>query len=481
MTKSLKASLRKGIVGIVMMTTIFSLSGVASLVPTANAATFVTGDLIRNSSAPGMAQFDIYVVKVVGTKMFKRLVLSPAIFNSYGGLFKWSNVKTVSTEEMNQFKTSGMVRIETGAPVFAVAPVDGSDTGSKSWLNVSGETFAAAGGDWDAIYTINSTDGAGYSAATDLITQAQVVTYLTTGALPGVVVPPVSGALNVALSADTPVGTTVIDTQAAADLLHFTLTGTGTVTGVSLKRTGISADSSLNNVYLFDGATRLTDAASVSAGSVVNFTNGSGLFTVSGSRTISVKADLAATAGNTLAIQLTGVTLSSGTVGGTLPISGNTMSVATASLAGAAFGTVSPSASTINPANDVVVWQSTLTVTTRDVNLTRMALREIGSINYGDVNNFRLYVDGTQVAQTQSLDTNGYVTFSLATAKAVTTGSRVVKVVADVISGSSRTLSFSYRLDRFQFWSWRKCHKHFASYCRHLNSCSWQFNCSKNN
>jgi len=445
MTKSLKASFRKSIVGIVMMTTIFSLSGVAALVPTAQAATFVTGDLVRNPSAAGMAQFDVYVVKVVGTKMFKRLILSPAIFNSYGGLFKWSDIKTVSTDEMNAFKTSGMVRIETGAPVFAVAPVDGSDVGSKSWLNVSADTFIAAGGDWDAIYTINTLDGAGYSAAQDLTTQAQVSTYLTTGVLPGVVVPPVVGALNVALSADTPATTTVISTQAAADFLHFTLTGTGTVTGVSLKRTGISADASLSNVYLFDGNTRLTDAASVSAGSVINFTNASGLFTVTGSRTISVKADMAATAGETIAVQLTGITMTAGTIGGTLPVSGNTMSVATATLAGAAFGTVSPSSTTINPANDVLVWQSTLTVTTRDVNMTRMALREIGSINYSDVNNFRLFVDGVQVAQTQNLDTNGYVTFSLATPKLISTGSRVVKVMADVISGSTRTLSLSLR------------------------------------
>lgn len=439
MTKSLKASLRKGIVGIVMMTTIFSLSGVVALIPVAQAATIVDGDVIRNPSAAGDAQFDVYIVKLMGANKYKRLVLNPAVFESYGHL-KWENVKLVTSEEMNLYKTSAMVRVETDPKVYALAP--NGDTGSKSWLNVAAETYVAAGGAWDQVYTINAVDAANYAVATDLTTQAQVVTFLTTGALPGVVTP---GAVTVALSADTPASTTVITTQAAADFLHFTLTGTGTVTGVALKRTGISADASLSNVYLFDGATRLTDAASVSSGSVINFTNSSGLFTVSGSRTISVKSDLAATAGETIAVQLTGVTMTSGVVGGTLPITGNTMSVATATLAGAAFGAVTPSTTTINPTNDVVVWQSTLTVTTRDINLTRVAFREIGSINYADVNNFRLYVDGVQVAQTQSLDANGYVTFSLATAKTITTGARVVKVIADVISGSSRTLSFSLR------------------------------------
>src|SRR3989344_413339 len=64
------------------------------------------------------------------------------------------------------------------------------------------------------------------------------------------------------LSADTPASGTVVATQATADIAHFTFTGSGTVTGVTLKRLGISGDSTLSNVYLFDGATRLTDAAS---------------------------------------------------------------------------------------------------------------------------------------------------------------------------------------------------------------------------
>lgn len=439
MTKSLKASLRKGIVGIVMMTTIFSLSGVTALIPVAQAATIVDGDVIRNPSAAGDAQFDVYIVKLMGANKYKRLVLNPQVFASYGHL-KWENVKLVTSEEMNQYKTSAMVRVETDPKVYALAP--NGDVGSKSWLNVAAETYVAAGGAWDQVYTINAVDGANYAVATDLTTSAQVVTFLTTGTLPGGVV---AGAVTVALAATTPASTTVITTQAAADFLHFTLTGTGTVTGVALKRTGISADASLGNVYLFDGATRLTDAASVSSGSVINFTNASGLFTVSVSRTISVKSDLAATAGETIGVQLTGVTLSSGTVGGALPITGNAMSVATVTLADASFAAATPSGTEINPANDVVVWQSTLTVSQRDVNMTRLALREIGSIAYADVNNFRLQVDGVQVAQTQSLDANGYVTFALATPKLITTGSRVVKVVADVIGGSSRTLSFSLR------------------------------------
>lgn len=265
-------------------------------------------------------------------------------------------------------------------------------------------------------------------------------------------VPPVTGAVSVALASDTPAqGSVVIATAAGADIARFVLTGTGTVTGVALQRIGISADASLSNVYLFDGAVRLTDSASVTAGGMVNFNNAGGLFTVNGSRTITVKSDLAATSGELLGVKLTAVTLASGTVGG-LPVSGNTLSVAAATLAGASFGTVTPVVATpqvnttINPGTDQLLWQSSLSVTTRDVVLKSIAFREIGSINYVDVKNFRLYVDGVLVSTVANLDANGYVTFVPASPVTVKTGAaRVFKVIADVIGGSSRTLSLSLR------------------------------------
>ena len=119
-----------------------------------------------------------------------------------------------------------------------------------------------------------------------------------------------------------------------ADLAHYNFTGKGTVTSLTLKRIGVSADTTLSNVYLFDGATRLTDAATVSSGSVVNFSNSSGLFMVDGMKTISVKADLAGSAGETVGVSIdsaSNVTTSgSVAVSGTFPANGNLHSLATA-------------------------------------------------------------------------------------------------------------------------------------------------------
>ncbi len=255
---------------------------------------------------------------------------------------------------------------------------------------------------------------------------------------PPVVTP--TGTVSVALAYDNPAGSPLVVNQGLTTLAKFQLTGTGTVTAVTLKRIGVSADTTLSNVYLFDGAVRLTDSASVSGGSTITF---SGLnLAVTGSKVLTVKSTIAGAAGESVGVQLTGVTLSSGTVSGT-PVSGNLFSLSSATLATVAVGTALPSsATTTDPENDVRVWESTFSVGNRDVTFTRLALRQINSINSADIKNFRLFVDGTQVA-TAELDADKYVTFTLS--KTLTTGSRNVKVLADVIGGSSYYVQMSLR------------------------------------
>ncbi len=250
-----------------------------------------------------------------------------------------------------------------------------------------------------------------------------------------------TGSVNVSLNG--PAASTLIEGQATATLANFVFSGNGTVTSVTLKRTGVSSDSTLSNVYLFDGAVRLTDAGSVSSGNIT-FANSSGLFSVSGSKTLSVKSDIAAsTSGQTVGVQLTAVVLSSGSVSG-LPVSGNNHTVATASLATVAVGAPT-AAGASDPGTDIKVWESVFTVGVRDVTFSRLSLRQISNIVSADVRNFRLYVDGVMVGSAvASLDANGYVTFS-GFSKLLLSGTRTVKVLADVIGGSSRSIQMSLR------------------------------------
>ncbi len=260
-----------------------------------------------------------------------------------------------------------------------------------------------------------------------------------------VVNPPQSGPVTAMIAANNPASGTLVAGQATANLANFTFSGTGTVTGITLKRIGVSADATPSNVYLFDGAMRLTDAASVSNNGSVTFNVPAGIFSVNGSRTISVKSDIATgTSGQTVGMMLESFTTSSGVVSANL--SGNIHTIASATLASVSAGTVTPSGATLNPGSNVTVWQSTLTVSNRDVWMKRISLRNVGSAPANAFANFKLFVNGVQVGTASGLDMNGYVTFDLSSAPAsLVSGSRVVRVDADIVSGSSRTVQFSLR------------------------------------
>lgn len=256
--------------------------------------------------------------------------------------------------------------------------------------------------------------------------------------------PVISGSVSAALATDSPAASSLVQ-GSLATIAKFTFNGSGTVTSVTMRRTGVSEDTTLRNVYLYDGATRLTDAASVGGMSSINFTNASGLFNASGMKTISVVAEISssATNGQTVGIQLTGFAVANGTPAA-VAYQAATHTITSATLAAIDFGTVTPSGSSFDPAKDVEVFKSTVSIGTRDVTLSRMAIRQIGSVNNTDLNNFRLLIDGTQVAQVQNLTADGYAYFSFAPT-VVKSGNRNVRVLADVIAGSSRTFQFQVR------------------------------------
>jgi hypothetical protein len=216
-----------------------------------------------------------------------------------------------------------------------------------------------------------------------------------------------------------------------------------------MNRTGISNDATLANVYLFDGAKRVTDAASVSL-SKITFNDPSGLFMIpaGGMKTISVKADItASTNGQIIGVSLAAVE-GSVAVSGAFPILGNNHSIATATMAGVNFNNATTPTGTnvaVDPQIDFTMWQNTVSFTTRAVKMTTMTFRQIGSVATGDLGNFKLMVDGQQVGTTVvAMDANGYITFDLtATPKTIETGSHTFKLMGDIIGGSTKTFSLS--------------------------------------
>ena len=121
--------------------------------------TIKDGDLIRNPNAEGIASLDIYIVKIVSDKKFKRLILSPHVFESYKHL-EWGNVKDVNQETMDVYSVSNLIRAVADLKVYELFL--SGDTGTKKWLNITAEEFVSQGYDSDSIYEINTTDRDAY-------------------------------------------------------------------------------------------------------------------------------------------------------------------------------------------------------------------------------------------------------------------------------------------------------------------------------
>jgi hypothetical protein len=219
-----------------------------------------------------------------------------------------------------------------------------------------------------------------------------------------------------------------------------------------LKRIGVSADTTLSNVYLFEGSDRLTNSASVSSG-YVTFVNSAGIISLEPgeSKTVTVKSTIDEdSSGQTVGVEINSATdlaSDASSVSDGFPISGNLMSIATASLAEADFtGTPSPLDTTIDPQDDYRVWEDRIQISTREVELNRLSLRQTGSIDNDDLENFRLYVDGTLVDTVESLGDDDHVTFDTSGSPVeLDTGTRRIKVLADVIGGSNSDFQFSLR------------------------------------
>lgn len=245
---------------------------------------------------------------------------------------------------------------------------------------------------------------------------------------------PVAASLGSAITAGS-----FIAPATGVEFAKFNFTGNGTVTMVKLMRKGISSSTTLNNVYLYDGAMRLTDGASIGSDNMVTFNSPSGLFTVAGSKTITVMAD---TASADYSLGFTLVSFTSGGTTTTANLAAADLYGASATLATVAMSSASGSGNT-DAGMDINVWQGTATVSTRDVILKSLALRQIGSIYSNDIKNFKLYADGVLAGTVANLDSNGYVTFTPSVA--LKTGARILKVTADVIGGAGRTVQFSLR------------------------------------
>ncbi len=136
------------------------------------------GDLVKTATHE-----NVYIVKIVGTKKFKRLILNPNIFNQYSHL-RWENIKTISEALFGQYKLSYLVREINDTKVYQLIPDE--DTGTKRWVNLAPREFEAAGFDWDSIYIMNQYERDSYNTGPELNSSTIPKRQFEYGIIPGI-------------------------------------------------------------------------------------------------------------------------------------------------------------------------------------------------------------------------------------------------------------------------------------------------------
>ncbi len=417
LSKGTREGLKKTFSVLTAVTTILSLSGVM-LVPVAGAATpadygLREGDVV---SAAGSDDPDVYIVNEHG---FKRLFLNPAIFGFYGHLGGFSAVKNVSPATRDAFGTSGLFRnCETGDQKVYGVETTGEDTGMLHWVNTSGAQAVADDANFfKKVFCINNNEFNWYSKGSDYSSVNQVPNYSRTPGPGSTPTPAPSGPLSVMVAPGNPVGQTITKNSIAIEYLKVRFSGSGTVNTVTLKRMGAGATGDFDNVYLYDGATRLTSGKSLSSSNgEVTFVNLN--LSVNGTRDLTAVGDMNGTAGNVNSLSLTAVG-ATGSVSG-LPVNGNNMTVSGATSGALTLAKVGSLGNPQVGAKKAQLSEFKITADTEAASVKKITLLQGGTLKPGDLNNVVLSTGTTEWSGSVTKD--GHVVFDLGTGFTIVKG-----------------------------------------------------------
>lgn len=416
--------MKKAISVFTAFTTILWLSGLFMILPV-NAVTFADGDLAREAD-----EFDVYIVKLVGAKKFKRLILNPDVFNMYGHL-KWGDIQVVADGTLAAYTTSELVRADGDEKVYKLYP-DG-DVGTKKWVE-SLDCFTSQGFDWDSVYVINTFDRDSYTTASASLCGGAVV----------------EGDITLSLASDTPAADSIPYNAEGVPYLKFNVAGSGTITQLVLKRSGVGEAADFDNVYLYEGDTRLTSGRSVS--SSTNKTTFISLSIVAPTA-ITLVADLAGNSTDdghisAFSVESASDVTSGATVGGTFPIAGNLLAVT--SIQGGTL-TVQKNGSIGSPTvgqSQAQITQFKLTGAREAINISRITLYNGGNMNSPEITNVKLKdVSGTVVATAGAFGSDDLCAFVFDTPYELAKGdSKIFKVYADLAGDKDDTIKLYFEV-----------------------------------
>ena len=437
LSKGTTVVFQKTISALTAITTVLSLSGVL-LVPVAGAVSptdygLKEGDTV---SAAGSDDPDVYIVNEWG---YKRLFLNPVIFNFYGHLGGFANVRNVSPATRDAFVTSGLFRnCESDDQKVWGVQTTGEDVGSLHWINMSGAQAVAEDANFfKKVFCINNNEANWYpKSSVDYTSLSQVPVYTR---VPGSTPAP-SGPLSAMLAPGNPAAMTVTTNAQGVEVMRVRFSGSGTVSSVTFKRGGAGATADYDNLYIYDGAVRLTSGKSLSSSTgVITFIGLNSA--VSGYKDLSLVADLSATAGNVNNFTLTDVG-ATGTVGG-LPVMSNNMNVS-----GATSGQVeiTKAGALGNPNGSqkgAQVSEFKIAANTEGASIKRITLLNGGTVKATDITNPKL-TQGTN-SWMGTVTADGHVVFDLGSGFTILKGGNAVfDVWADLGGKATETVKLYF-------------------------------------
>ena len=420
--------MKKVVALLTTVATVLSLVGVAALPSVANAAKPSDYGLTEGNtiSAAGSDDPDIYIVNEQG---YKRIFLNPVIFGFYGHLGGFPAVKTVTPTVRDAFPTSGLFRnCETNDQKVYGFESTGEDTGLLHWVNTSGAQAVSDDPNFfNKVFCINTNEFNWYAKGADYTSVNQVPPYVRGSGSPSVT----PGAVVASLSSSNPSAQTITKNAQGVEFLRVRLSGTGTVSELTFKRQSAGSTDDFDNLYIYDGARRLTSGKSLSSSTgEVTFVNLN--VAVSGSKDLSLVADLSATAGNVNSFSLTSAKLASGSVTGT-PVSGNNMTISGSNSGGI---TVNKVGSVPNPnvgQKGALLSEFKLTANTEAASVKRVTLYQAGTVKASDITNVKVKVGSTEYPGT--VTTDSYLVFDLGSGHTIVKGGEAVFYVYGDLAG----------------------------------------------
>jgi hypothetical protein len=286
---------------------------------------------------------------------------------------------------------------------------------------------------------------------------------LTNRTQDGAIAAPIGGSLSLSLAGDNPAAATLADGSAYNNVLKLNLSASAStnVTGITLTKTGLIANSNITGVSVWDAqGNRHGDVmTSLTSDNKVTISFGSNPIMVAAGATESliVKVNLSTSAASSLvgfSVAAATDVMSNGTVSGMFPIVGNQMnivdgasSLATFTITGQSVGgsnsqpasTASGNLNIGDLQKEIAKFRFTESSGFEDVQISRVTLYAEGTIQDSDLANISVYApDGTLLGNGGVLS-NRYVTIKFATPYTVPKStSRDLSVKVDVVNGSTR-------------------------------------------